>query len=456
MKGLLKVLIILLVAQVATTSAIGQKAQKDASPIVYDFVPDAPYELVQDRLNCLESTIPYNFNERVYAFINYFTFIDRDYARMVIQRAEKYFPLIEKYLAKHNMPDEIKYLAIVESGLNPKAISRAGAAGLWQFMSGTGRYFKLHTDWYIDERFDPYEATEAACLYLKQLHQIFGDWELALAAYNAGPGNVRKAIRRSGYKKKFWEIYRYLPRETRSYVPQFVAMAYTLNYHEAHNIFPEAIEPQIEFDTVFISQYLHVKTLTKELNVCLEDLQKLNPAIKWNALPENVKQYPLRIPSDKMPFYREHEKQILQVAGSTGKKEIEYLARNTVGSTYGREKRIHKVRSGDVLGTIAQKYRVRLSDIRKWNGIRGNLIRVGQRLAIWVYPGSAPKETRTVARANTTKQPANPNSKVYFVQPGDTLWDISKMYQGLSIEKIKRLNNLKSNKIMPGQKLVLG
>lgn len=182
----------------------------------------------------------------------------------------------------------------------------------------------------------------------------------------------------------------------------------------------------------------------------------LNPAIKRNALPENVKNYPLRIPADKYAYYMENDTGILEIAGNTGKKEIERLARNSVGSTYGREKIIHKVKNGDVLGTIAQRYRVRVSDIRKWNRIRGNLIRIGQRLAIWVYPGTAPKRGKTIARANTTKRPTNPNAKVHFVQPGDTLWDISRMYEGLSIEKLKRLNNLKSNKIMPGQKLVVG
>ena len=190
----------------------------------YDHIPDVPYELVEDRIKCIPSSIPLNFNERVYAFVNYFAVIDRDYTRMIMERTPLYFPIIEKYLKKYNLPDELKYLAIIESGLKPNAISRAGAVGLWQFMPGTGNYFKLHTDWYVDDRMDPYKATEAACQYLSQLYSIFNDWGLALAAYNAGPGNVRRAIRRSGYKKKFWDIYRYLPRETRGYVPQFVAM----------------------------------------------------------------------------------------------------------------------------------------------------------------------------------------------------------------------------------------
>jgi len=433
-----------------------KKAEVEDSVNQYDYIPDVPYELVEDRLKCIPSVIPLNLNERVYAFVNYFAVIDRDYTRMIMERTPLYFPIIEKYLKKYNLPDELKYLAIIESGLNPNAISRAGAVGLWQFMPGTGNYFKLHTDWYVDDRMDPYKATEAACQYLSQLFSIFNDWGLALAAYNAGPGNVRRAIRRSGYKKNFWDIYRYLPRETRGYVPQFLAMIYLLNNAEHHNLFSNHRKFLPESDTIYISQFLHVKTFAQQLNICLEEMQKLNPSIKWNALSKDVKNYPLRIPSDKYQVFLENQQVILDSAGRTGKKEIEYMARNTVGSTYGREKLVYKVRSGDVLGTIAQRYRVRVSDIRKWNRLSGNLIRVGQRLDIWMYPGTKPRPVRKLAKASPKSIPLLPSARVYQVQPGDTLWDISKMYQDLSIEKIKKLNNLKTNKIVPGQKLVIG
>ena len=228
-----------------SNALVGTDPKEAVDSALVEFVPDVSYDLVKDRLSCMESTVPLNFNNRVFGFVNYFAVKDREYSEMVMSRAPVYFPLFEKYLKKYDLPEEIKYLAIVESGLNPQAISRAGAVGLWQFMPSTGRYFGLHQDWYVDQRMDPERSTEAACKYLRQLYGIFKDWELALAAYNCGPGNVRKAIRRSGYKKTFWEVYRYLPRETRSYLPQFVAILYLLNHSEEHNLFAKP-EPKLD------------------------------------------------------------------------------------------------------------------------------------------------------------------------------------------------------------------
>jgi len=206
-----------------------------SASINYEYIPDATYNQIQYRLEIIDTEIPLNFNTRVKSFIDYFTVRDREYTKMVLRRSTYYFPIIEDILAKYNLPDELKYLAVVESGLKPTARSRAAAVGLWQFVYYTGRTFGLHSDWYVDERMDPVKSTEAAAKYLKSLHKMFGDWELALAAYNCGPGNVRKAIRRSGYKRKFWDIYRFLPRETRGYLPQFVAITYAFNYKEEHN-----------------------------------------------------------------------------------------------------------------------------------------------------------------------------------------------------------------------------
>ncbi|MEJ2003903.1 MAG: lytic transglycosylase domain-containing protein [Cyclobacteriaceae bacterium] len=216
-----------------------------------EYIPaEANYDLIEDRVSCIESEIPLNYNERVHAFVNYFAVKDRDYMRMILRRKEKFFPLFEKYLKKYGLPDELKYLSIVESGLNPTAISPARAVGLWQFMPTTGRYFGLYQDWFVDERMDPEKSTEAACKYLKQLYGMFGDWELAISAYNTGPGNVRKAIRRSGYKKTFWEIYPWLHRETRSYLPQFVAIIYVMNYADVHNFIVNDEEYEMETDTL--------------------------------------------------------------------------------------------------------------------------------------------------------------------------------------------------------------
>jgi membrane-bound lytic murein transglycosylase D len=414
----------------------------------YEYIPDVSYDVVADRLSCLENDMPLTFNERVFSFVDYFTIRNREYTRMVIRRKDVFFPLFEKYLKKYGIPEDLKYLSIVESGLNPEARSRVGAVGLWQFMPSTGRMYGLGQDWYIDERMNPEKSTEAACKYLKQLYNMFDDWELALAAYNTGPGNVRKAIRRSGYQKDFWSIYRYLPRETRGYVPQFVAVLYTLNHLEEHNLLDEIPEYRPAADTLMVSQFVSLKALAEQINVCEEDLQLLNPELKRGAVPANAKNYPLLVPADSYPLLAAN-RALLDSAGTEKiQQEMQQLASSAPGSTYGRQKIYYRVRSGDVLGLIAERHGVGLSDLRRWNNISGSRIYAGQRLAIWVKPSS------TVASASS---PAPiPDNKVHLVQPGDSLWEISRRYQGLSVERIKELNNLRSNKITPGQKLIIG
>ena len=423
----------------------------------YEYIPDASYDEMEKRLEKLNTSIPMHFNTRVKAFIDYFTVKDRNYTRMVMQRSKYFFPIFEEYLEKYHMPDELKYLAIVESGLAARARSRAAAVGLWQFMYGTGRIYGLNIDWYVDERMDPFKATDAACQYIQSLYNQFDDWELALAAYNCGPGNVRKAIRRSGYKKTFWEIYRYLPRETRGYLPQFVALIYTFNYAEEHNFYLEDSEfiYPISYDTIQVSNFLNLQTICDQLNICMDELEMLNPSVKHGALPESRKPYILNIPSDKFEYFQANRVVIMDSASRTGKAQIEMLAKNTIGSTYGREKVVYRVRSGDVLGGIAEQFHVGLSDLRRWNNLHGNLIRVGQHLDIWLKPSmrnnyadaSGPKEPKTTVING---------SKYHIVQPGDTLWDIANSYDDMTIEKLKKLNNLDSNKIKPGQKLLIG
>jgi len=426
------------------------------------FIPasESP-ELVADRLSCIQGDIRLTYNDRTHAFINYFTIKDRDYTRMVLSRKDLYFPLFEKYLAKYGLPDELKYLAIVESGLNPRAVSRARAVGLWQFMSATGRHFGLYNDWYVDDRMDPEKSTEAACKYLAQLYGMFNDWELALAAYNSGPGNVRKAIRRSGYKKDFWEVYRYLPRETRSYLPQFIAIMYTLNYTKEHNLFETPEQPLVIHDTISVNQFLHFETFANLTGANMDDLVKLNPSVLRKAIPETGRTYTLRVPVTAKENLLLNRISILDSASRVGKEELEALAKNTLGSTYGRELVAYRVRSGDVLGKIAERYHVRVGDIKNWNNLSSNTIRIGQRLNIWVLPSnrtytptSSVASTQQVPKAKEVIFP--PDAKIYTVQPGDTLWDISRKFEGLTIEKIKTLNNLKSTKLQPGQKLIIG
>ena len=419
---------------------------------IFEYIPASePAEVVKERLMAIEHTIPLTYNDRIHGFINYFTIKDRDYTRMVLRRTGQYFPLFEKYLALYNLPQELKYLAVVESGLNPKAISRARAVGLWQFMPATGRYFGLHNNWYIDDRMDPEKSTEAACKYLSQLYNMFHDWELVLAAYNSGPGNVRKAIRRSGYKKKFWEIYRYLPRETRSYLPQFVAVAYTINYAQAHNLEEMPEGQPLPHDTLAVNHFLHLPTFANLTGTTLEDIQKLNPSILHQVIPETGKTYIMRIPQFAKENLYANKAFVMDSASRVGKAEAEILAKKISGGTYGREMITYSVKSGDVLGAIAERYRVRVEQLKQWNNLHGTLIRAGQRLNIWVIPGSS-SPTQIARKAPVT---ISPGSKTYTVQPGDTLWDISRKFEGLTIEKLKTLNNLNGHALQPGQTLVL-
>jgi membrane-bound lytic murein transglycosylase D len=322
---------------------------------------------------------------------------------------------------------------------------------------------------------DPYKSTDAACRYLKDLHGMFGDWELALAAYNCGPGNVRRAIRRSGNKTGFWQIYNYLPRETRSYVPMFVAVNYIMRHAEDYYSFKaDSLERYIPHDTILLSPEKHIdmELLAKHMDVSFEDLKSLNPQVKKNIVPSHLKNYALRIPSDKKELFAENKLSILDSAVYT--KPLEFLVVNDEDShnSTGKRKIVHHVKRGEALGKIAQKYRVTTADIKKWNHIRGNTITSGQKLAIWVK-GSTNTPTR-IASAQTNSKPASetttvsvkqPSSsskislvkeKVYYVQPGDTLWKISQSHGGVPVEKIKKLNNLKSNSLKPGQKLIIG
>jgi membrane-bound lytic murein transglycosylase D len=302
---------------------------------------------------------------------------------------------------------------------------------------------------------------------------MFGDWELAMSAYNCGPGNVRRAIRRSGNKTAFWDIYPYLPRETRSYVPMFVAVTYVMNHHKDYNIRPDAEQRFIAYDTIHVNQHLDLELFAKQLNVPLDDFKLLNPQLKRNVIPTHFKNYPLRVPQDALTILADNRQAILDSAAHTSPQTAELLAqaatetapqRHASVSSNGRTKVTHKVTRGDALGKIADYYNVAVADIRKWNKLRGSGIRAGQRLAIWVQEQTASNEVKAkpapvkAAPSNASSSLANASTKgkVYRVQPGDTLWSISKGHGGISVERIKKMNKLRSNELKPGQRLILG
>ncbi|WP_323757726.1 lytic transglycosylase domain-containing protein [Roseivirga sp.] len=418
----------------------------------YDYAPDFSYEELQSRYNNLDLEIDISFNDQVKAFINYFTVRNREYTREMLRRREIYFPIFEKYLKKYDLPEELKYLPIIESGLNPIATSGPKAVGLWQFMSPTAKQQGLQIDWYIDERMDPEKSTEAACQYIKWLYGILGDWKMTLAAYNSGIGNVQRAMRRSN-KDDFWEVYKYLPRETRSYVPQFAAILYAMEYADEHNLFVDNILYPIDFEEVEVTQFVYLKAFAEESGMDLNTIEKLNPAIKKGALPANAKGFKLKIPRDGMALFETNRENIL-VKAEEGRKEFEKMASNMPGSTFGKEKVSYRVSSGDVLGTIARKHQVRIEDLRAWNNIKGSMIKVGQKLDIYTGPDFLSNNT-VVSTKRVLNQPI-PNSKEYTVEPGDTLWDISRMYEGLTIERIKELNDLNTSSLKPGMKLKIG
>jgi membrane-bound lytic murein transglycosylase D len=446
--------------EVAISDTLNLDAIVEISRTYYDYIPDASYELIGERIAGMNAQIKVPYNPRVKGFIDYFTVRNREYTRTMLKRRDVYFPLFEKYLAKYGIPDDLKYLSIVESGLNPKAISRAGAAGLWQFMPSTGRIYRLNQNWYVDERLDPEKATEAACRYLKQLYGMFGDWQLALAAYNAGPGNVNKAIRRSGGKKDFWEVYNHLPKETRSYVPQFAAVMYVMQYAEEHNLLPEEHEYlyTMQVDTVHLNRFMSLEALEAQLNLCSGELEYLNPELVRKAIPENAGTYALRIPAQATNHFQTHRLAIIDSTAKTSQALLAYNTKTEVGSTYNREKINYRVKSGDHLSKIAGKYDVRVDDIKQWNRLNSSTLRVGQQLTIYVSPTQKASINNQLA-SNTSSGSSQPvqvsKNKVYYVQPGDTLWEISRKHGNVSVAQIKQMNGLKSNEIKVGQKLII-
>lgn len=411
-------------------------------------------ETLKERLLLLDERTPFNisYNPSLEGVIKYFLTNKRELMERMLSSSQYYFPLFEQVLDQHNLPLELKYLAIVESALDPRAKSRVGATGLWQFMYSTGRIYKLDVSSYVDERSDPVRATDAASRYLDKLHEIFEDWDLALAAYNSGPGNVNKAIRRSGGYKNYWALRPFLPRETAGYVPAFLATMYLFEYAEEHGLKPAGgYNPYFETDTVLVQSTITFDQISRFTGVPLEEINILNPSYKLGIIPKiSGKEYTLRLPRIPLGAFVSNEKAIY------AKVEQEIAQRKKALPEYVKaEDRIrYRVRSGDYLGKIAERYGVSVRQIKQWNGLRSNNLRIGQRLTIY------PRKPVTSSRKKTSGAGSTPGTKegaarFHVVERGDSLWAISKKYQGVSVDKLREWNGIRGNNLQPGTKLKL-
>lgn len=341
------------------------------------YFPDSIYI---ERLERLPRVITLPYNNIVRDCIDLYAERKRDLVRYMLGMADFYFPIIEQVLDEHGLPIELKYLAVVESALNPVALSRVGAAGLWQFMLPTGKSYGLEINSLIDERRDPVKATHAACRYFEDMYAIYKDWNLVLAAYNCGPGNVNKAIARSG-GKTFWDIYDYLPRETRGYVPAFIGATYGYAYHRQHGIEPAETPLPLATDTLHVNRILHLGQIASTIDIPLETLRELNPQYKLDIIPATTKSYTLTLPQRSVADYIAHEQEIFAKDSAYLK---EYI--NPANLDKKRQQRtgtVYVVKRGDTLGAIARRYRVTTAQLMRWNGIRNaHKLRIGQRLRI--------------------------------------------------------------------------
>ncbi len=346
-----------------------------------------------DRLQKMSAIMEMPYNDIVREFIDRYTVKYRKQVSYLLSAGNFYMPIFEEALDAYNLPMELKYLPIIESSLNPKAVSRAGAVGLWQFMLRTAKLYGLESTNYVDDRRDPIKSTWAAAAYLKDMYDIYHDWNLVIAAYNAGPGNVNKAIKRAGGKTDYWEIYNYLPRETRSYVPIFIAATYVMNYYCKHNICPlEATLPEAT-DTIQISKDLHFDQIASVLNLDEDMLVSLNPQYKRNVIPGETKTQTLRLPESCIGSFIEQQDSIYAYQRDkyfNGRKTVAVSQTTTAKKTTSTKAKAgsgtpvtHKIARGETLGAIAQKYHVTVAQIRSWNGISGNRITAGKTLKIY-------------------------------------------------------------------------
>ena len=418
--------------------------------------PDSVYIARLEKLN-KETVIDIEANDDMLSVIKYFVSKRRKFTALCLGRSKLYFPMYEEYLDKYDIPIELKYLSVIESGLRGTAKSRVGASGLWQFMYRTGRMYGLDSDSYVDERLNPKKATDAACKYLKHLYGMYGDWSIALAAYNAGPGNVNKAIRRSGGQMNYWKLRPYLPKETQMYVPNFIAMVYMMNYYPEHNIVP--VEPKVfdhEVDTVCLTQKVRISYMDSLIGLSEEDFRYLNPTYKTDIIPETESPQCITLPLEQIPVFLEKESDIYGYENWLDTMKMDFVVLEKM--------KYHYVQPGESMAMIAEQYDVMVSDIKKWNGLKYTKVYPNQRLTIMIREKQYVAKT-DVANVETSHSSGShtSNSKVsysydgkykyYTLQAGENLWSVSQKL-GIPFGRIQELNkDLDPKRMQPGDKI---
>jgi len=431
------------------------------------FVTELHDSIYIQRLQRLPSLVKLTYNNVVRSYIHVYTMRKRDQMEVMLGLKDYYFPIFDEIFDFYGLPLELSYLAVVESALNPRARSRVGATGIWQFMLSTGRFYKLHVNTFIDERRDPVAATHAAAKYLKDLYGIYNDWVLAMAAYNCGPGNVNKAIRRSGGKTSYWDIYPNLPRETRGYVPAYIAATYAMNYYREHNLIPRFIDVPPVSDTVMVNRNVNLAQVSEVLNIPMPLLRDLNPQYIREILPGNTAPYPLRLPATFATKFIDMEDSIYKhkanIYLSNSFRVIEPASGRSVASSAniaGKNRIVHTISNGEVLSTIASKYGVSVNNLMDWNNMNSTRIVAGKKLVVYTNrsstaASSASSSAVTASKPDQVVTSANSNVTYYTVKSGDTVWGIARQYQGITDSDIKKWNNLSSSKIQPGMKLII-
>lgn len=435
----------------------------------YHFAPDSipRYDdyTYQSRIAKLDVNSPFDlvYNEHVKGFINLYAFRKRESVSRMMGVAQLYYPMFEEVFDRYNIPLELKHLAVIESALIPYAKSHAGATGLWQFMYPTGKMYGLNVSSYIDERCDPYKATVAAAEYLKSLYSMFNDWQMVLAAYNAGPGTISKAIRRSGGKKTYWEIRPYLPTETQGYVPAFIAANYVMNYSLEHNIY--AAVPRktyFEVDTVIVKEQMSFDQLSQALDITTEEIQYFNPQYRKNVIPSGGNA--MCLPKTKIGVFLNNEKDIYAAI------QAQQTMQDMVPTAFKEVKKMHTVKSGEKLSSIARKYGVSVADLKSWNYIGKKGLRPGKKLVVYVAEKLDPQvklavktdgkgtnssvgdSTSVPTERLTAQKTTKPEFIFHKVKKGESIYSIAKRY-GVDSKTIKDVNGLSNNNLKMGQTL---